>query len=145
MFYKFFIKLSGILGCLITSVMFLCSCSSKISEQDYYLSQQRDNNLTGIWIYIDPETNKETENLDEYKGTTGELIHLNFAENSRIRKEYYYTKGGIIYILTLGDKKGKVSERTRKLEYKFSEDKQFLYLKEPNSSNTNTMIWKRKK
>lgn len=123
--------------------IFLGSCTSEPSQKDYFVSQQRDSRLTGIWVLIDPRTNEMTEYEDEYIGCTGELIHLNLEKTSRIRKEYYYTVGNHLHTLTLGDK-GKVAERTHQMEYRLSQDGRYLYLKELNASDSEIMTWKRK-
>ena len=141
MFFNFTLKSFGVLGYLIAICSLLFSCAPQVSEKEYFLSQQRDERLTGVWVNLDPFSKQETDFENEYT-SKGELYDI--YKGKRGKAYYYYTKRNILYMLTLGDGL-KVSDRIHKLEYQFSEDNGLLILKELNTPNKEVMIWKRRR
>ena len=128
-------------GYLIAICSLLFSCAPQMSEKEYFLSQQRDKRLTGVWVDLDPVSKQETDFEREYT-SKGEFTDI--YKGKRGKTYYYYTKGNTLYMLTLGSGL-KVSDRIHKLEYQFSEDNDLLILKELNAPDNEAMIWKRRR
>lgn len=124
--------------CLLCVFIF-SSCGSDLSERDFFLSQSRDPRLVGKWLLV-CDSMDETPQIREYT-TRGEIKETFNGRDVSFRC-YYYTKGKVLYELTLGDG-FKTNNRTRELEYHFSEDGNTLYFKEKGSSDKALSQWKR--
>ena len=128
---KLSINVRCILTCLLSTVFMLSACKPDLSERDFVLSQQRDNRLIGSWKKIRVSLEDNSSLMREYtldgvikRYDNGELSH---------EKQYFYTKGNTVYVHELGDG-FKVSNRTWKYVYRFSEDGNILYIRRTDDS-----------
>ena len=122
---------SILLTMLVATVFMLSACKPDLSERDFVLSQKRDNRLIGPWknIRVSPEDNYSL--IREYT-SDGKIKQYDNGEPS-LQKQYFYTKGNILYVFELGDG-FKVSNWTWEYVYRFSEDGNILYTRPKDGS-----------
>ena len=128
---KLSINVRCILTCLLSTVFMLSACKPDLSERDFVLSQKRDNRLIGSWKKIRVSLEDNSSLMREYtldgvikRYDNGELSH---------EKQYFYTKGNILYVLALGHGL-KASNWTWEFVYRFSEDGNILYIRPKDGS-----------
>ncbi len=127
---KLSVNVRCILTCLLSTVFVLSACKPDLSERDFVLSQKRDSRLIGSWKHIRiPEDNYSL--IREYT-PSGEIKQYDNGEPS-LQEQYFYTKGNTVYVHELGDG-FKVSNRTWKYVYRFSEDGNILYIRRTDDS-----------
>ena len=135
MYYNMLSKLSVnvrcILTCLLSTVFMLSACKPDLSERDFVLSQQRDNRLIGSWKKIRISSENNYSIIREYT-SDGKIKQYDNGKLS-LQKQYFYTKGNILYVFELGDG-FKVSNWTWEYVYRFSEDGNILYTRPKDGS-----------
>lgn len=96
----------------------------KDQTPEYFMNQQRDPLLIGKWRPFNTDTQEfYSDHTIEYRANGEMVIH---HHNGKEEVTYFYTKGNVIYHLSMGDgfkiRTGVWSER-----YRFEEHNTFLY------------------
>ena len=131
MLSKLSVNVRCILTCLLSTVFMLSACKPDLSERDFVLSQQRDNRLIGSWKKIRISSENNYSIIREYT-SDGKIKQYDNGKLS-LQKQYFYTKGNILYVLALGHGL-KASNWTWEFVYRFSEDGNILYIRPKDGS-----------
>lgn len=126
--------INSTLALLLLTVTISCSKDREEKEalRSYYLSQDRDENLVGIWLPFEDETIGDEYRADGtvkqyYTTTSGE-----FTTNKGSSDEYWFTKSDTLNILKAPESSFYGSIETR-INYKIEGDK--LYTKDLGNGN----------